>query len=246
MLDRFLVTLLLVSCTILKAEDLTVAAAADLAAVEARLDQGFFETAGTHVRFTTGASGMLAKQIENGAPFDVFLSANVQYVKDLTGSGKLDSNAQVIYARGRLGLWSKDGKIRKLTQLLEPGVTRISIANPAHAPYGVAAREILERQDMWKKLQPKIVFGENVRQTLQYAESGNVNATITAWSLLFDKGGVLLPEDHHPIAQAAAMVAATKHPREARQFIEFLVSPAARKIFKSSGFEVEAAAGSPP
>ena len=115
----------------------------------------------------------------------------------------------------------------------------LALANPAHAPYGAAAREFLERRGLWKAVEPKVVYGENVRQALQFAESGNADAAITAWSLVFDRGGVLLPDrDHAPIRQAGGVVTGRPHVAEARRFLEYLASPAARKILEAHGFGV--------
>ena len=134
---------------------------------------------------------MLARQIENGAPYDVYLSARV-------------------YGLGRVAIWSKDGSIGKLSDL--GSVRRLSLPNPAHAPYGVAARQALEKEGIWKSLEARIVYAENVRQALQFTESGNVDAAITAWSLVFDRGGILIPAGlHAPIRQAAGVVAASSN-----------------------------------
>lgn len=180
---------------------------------------------------------MLARQIANGAPYDVFLSANRRYVDDLAGTGRIAAGSVRDYAVGRLGLWSKGGRWGRLEDLTAPGVRHMAIPNPAHAPYGVAARQALERRGLWQRVAPKIVYGENVRQTLQYAESGNADSAITAWSLVFDKGGVLLPEEWHaPVRQSAGIVSSSRRQREARQFLDFLTGPEARAILLRHGF----------
>ena len=220
----------------LQAKDLFIAAAADLESLQTDVTAAFRKQTGADLKFTIGASGILEKQIENGAPYDVFLSANEQYIKDLAANGAVDPATVRTYAYGRLGLWSRDGKIRDVRQLLEKTVRNVAIANPEHAPYGAAAREFLTRQELWNALQPKIVYGENVRETLQYAESGNVDAVITSWSLLVNKkDAVLLPADHAPIAQAAAVVTTSKQKALARQFLDFLGSAAGRAILERHG-----------
>ncbi len=187
---------------------------------------------------TLGASGMLAKQIEAGAPYDVFLSANERYVTELAASGRLEPASVRLYAFGRLGLWSRDGKIHDVRELTAASVQHVAIANPAHAPYGAAAQDFLERLHLWKALQPKIVYGENVRETLEFAESGNADAAITAWSLLFDhQGAVLLPEDHTPIRQAGGIVKGTSQPDAARRFMEFLVGPYGQALLAAHGLK---------
>jgi molybdate transport system substrate-binding protein len=216
--------------------ELLVAAAADLTGIEQPVNREFERQTGVRVRFILGASGMLARQIEQGAPYDVFLSANERFVTDLVKSGRLDPKSVRVYAYGRLGLWSKDGAVKRVDQLREGRFLHLAIANPAHAPYGMAARELLEREGLWKALQPKIVYGENVRAALQFAESGNADAVITAWSLVFNRGGILLPDtDHAPIKQAAGVVAGRPNVALARRFLEFLGSEAGRLILTTHG-----------
>ena len=182
---------------------------------------------------------MLARQIENGAPYDVYLSANEVFVKQLADSGKVLRDSVTVYAYGRLGLWSRSGRIAKLTDLLDPSIRHVAIANPLHAPYGVAAREALRRQGLWDKLHGKLVYGENVQQTLQYAESGNADAAITAWSLVFDRGAVQLPAAwHDPIRQVGAAVAGRPNIASARRFLEFLTGPQGREILRKFGLQV--------
>jgi molybdate transport system substrate-binding protein len=215
-----------------------VAAAADLARTAPQLGPAFAQATGYQARFIFGASGMLTRQIENGAPYDVFLCANDSFINELAQTGNLVPGSIVLYAQGRLALWSRSGRIRTLADLARPGVRHIAIANPLHAPYGVAAKEALTTQGLWDKVSARLVYGENVNQTLQYAESGNADATITAWSLVFDKGGILLPAAWHaPIRQLGAVVKTSRHPREASAFLQFLTGPAGRDILRRFGFE---------
>jgi molybdate transport system substrate-binding protein len=221
-----------------RAADLIVAAASDLAPLSSALAQGFERApntaAQTKVRFTFAASGSLAQQIENGAPFDVFLSADERLVKELVASGHLEPDV-VTYATGRLGLWSKDGRVRSLEDLKKPGVIHLAIANPDHAPYGVAARRALETQGLWHEVQPKIVYGENVRQAMQFAESGNADAVITSWTLLIGRGVLLPAEWHDPIRQAGGVVKSSGQIALARQFLKFLTGAEGRRILQSGG-----------
>jgi len=215
-----------------------VAAASDLAPLERPLAAAFHSATSHSLRFTLGSSGMLARQIRYGAPYDVYLSANEQYVEELADSGHLLEDSRRVYARGRLALWSPQGSIGSLRDLLSPPVRHVAMANPAHAPYGVAARQALEHQRLWETLQPKIVFAENVRQAFQYAESGNADAVITSWTLLFDKGGILLPEQWHaPILQAGGVLKSSKQPALARRFLDFLTSPQGRAILLQYGLQ---------
>jgi molybdate transport system substrate-binding protein len=210
-----------------------VAAAADMAPLERDLTAAFGP-----VRFTFGSSGMLARQIENGAPYDVYLSANERFVEELKTRGQLLAPTVTVYAVGRLGLWSKSGRYKDLKDILQPGLLHVALANPDHAPYGVAAREVLVRQGMWKAVEPKVVYGENVMQALQFARSGNADACITAWSLVKDLGGVLLPAGWHtPIRQAGGVVAASRNQAEAARFLDMLRGPEGRRILAKYGFE---------
>jgi molybdate transport system substrate-binding protein len=180
---------------------------------------------------------MLARQIEQGAPYDVYLSANERFVADLAASGHLVPGTVRVYAVGRIALWSQEGVVRSLDGLDSARVRHVAIANPSHAPYGQAAKEALENKQLWRKLERKIVFGENVRQALQFAESGNADAAITAWSLVFASGGVLLPQVlHSPIRQGAGAVAGSRHPEWAARFLEFLTGPDAQKLLRQYGF----------
>jgi len=230
----FIVASLAGGGAVARAGDLIVAGAADLSPLTAALEQGFEKTAHTRVRFTLASSGSLAHQIENGAPFDVFLSADERSVKELAAGEHLEPDV-VIYATGRLGLWSKDGQVRSLEDLKKPQVIHLAIANPDHAPYGIAARKALETQGLWREVQPKIVYGENVRQALQFAESGNVDAVITSWTLLNTKGTLLPAEWHAPIRQTGAVIKASKQADAGRRFLKFLLSAEAQKILKDGG-----------
>lgn len=180
---------------------------------------------------------MLARQIEYGAPYDVYLSANERFVVDLAAQGKLDPKSVRVYGLGRVAIWSKDRSIGKLSDL--GSVRRLSLPNPAHAPYGVAARQALEKEGTWKSLETRIVYAENVRQALQFAESGNVDAAITAWSLVFDRGGILIPAGlHAPIRQAAGVVAASPNRALAFRFLDYLSSPDGRALLSRWGLFV--------
>lgn len=222
---KLLAALLL--CCSLRAGDLLIAAASDLAPLAPKLERAYNEK----IRFTLASSGSLKQQIENGAPFDVFLSANEQYVRDL---GTLVTDVTV-YARGRIALWSPNGSVASLADLRKTTVTHLAIPNPQHAPYGVAAKEALESQGLWKDVEPKIVYGENVRQALQFAESGNVEAVIASWTLLIGKGSLLPAEWHSPIRQTAAVVKSSGQADAARRFLKFLLGHDAQKILKDGG-----------
>ncbi len=213
---------------VLAAGDLIVAAASDLAPLEASLKKAY----GEGVRFSFGSSGSLLQQIQNGAPFDVFLSANERYIADGMAAGALMGPARP-YATGRVALYSKSGTVRTLEQLRDPKILHIAIANPAYAPYGAAAKRALESAGLWEVLKPKLVFGENVRQTLQYAESGNVEAAIVSWSLVHDVGGVQIAGA--TVEQAGAVVKSTHNADGARRFLDWIATGGGQAVLKSHG-----------
>jgi molybdate transport system substrate-binding protein len=187
---------------------------------------------GVQLRFTVGSSGMLARQIENGAPYDVYLSANERFVTELATRGMVLPGSVCVYTVGRLGLWSKDGKIRDLKQLTDPRVHHLAIPNPAHAPYGAAAKEALTRLGLWRALEGRLIYAENVRQAFEYASSGNAEAVITAWSMVFDRGGILIDASWHaPLRQSGAVVSTSKQPRTAQRLLDFLMSPRGQALF---------------
>jgi len=210
-----------------------VAAASDLSDIQTIINKGFTEQSGLGIRFTFGASGNLAQQIKSGAPYDLFLSADETRVKDT-----VLPDSVTVYAQGRIALWSKSGKFITLDSLMMPGVLHVAIANPEHAPYGAAAKQALERAGLWTKLAGKIVYGESVRQALEYAESGNADAVITAWSLVINRRGIVLPANlHDPIRQAGGVVRSSQRADAARALLRFLVSPAGRQILAKGGFD---------
>ncbi|MBI3652260.1 MAG: molybdate ABC transporter substrate-binding protein [Acidobacteria bacterium] len=221
---------------------ITVAAAADLASAFTELGNLFEQQQHIKVIFSFGSTGMLAKQIEQGFPADVFAAANLAFVDDLDKQGLIFSDSKAPYATGRITLWQRaDAPLRlnRLEDLMRPEVKHIAIANPEHAPYGMAARQALQSLKLWNALQSKLVIGENVRQTLQYAETGNADVAITALSLSVSSTGrwTLIAEDlHRPLVQALAVIKSTSHEQAARQFAAFINSEQGRPIMKKYGF----------
>jgi molybdate transport system substrate-binding protein len=209
---------------------LIVAAASDLSPLEKPLASSIPPC---RVRFTFGASGMLAEQIRHGADYDLFLAANEKYIDDLVSADSLRPGSKTLYATGRIGLYG-----RKPLQWSDLSTVKtLSIANPQHAPYGLAAKQALEHENLWKALQPRIVMGENVRQALRFAETGNVDAAIVAWSLVKDKGAVMLPSEwHQPIVQTAAIPKRSQNPEAAKRLLNFLLSAEGQRILSQHGF----------
>jgi molybdate transport system substrate-binding protein len=228
--------LLLFSSQVCFPAELLVAAAADLARAEKPLNQLFTQKTGHTLRLVLGSSGQLTRQIESGAPYDVFLSANDAFVQELAKSGRIQQDSVRVYAIGRLALWSNSGRFKAPEDLTGDSLRHLAIANPEHAPYGVAAKQLLVRLGLWKKLEPRIVYGENVRQTLQYAESGNADAAITAWTLVFDRKGVLLSSElHAPIRQSGGIVSSSRQQELAGRFLDMLASQDGIALIESIG-----------
>lgn len=221
---------------------LYVAAASDLTPAFEEVGRSFEQATGIRVVYNFGSTGMLTRQIENGAPVDVFAAANVQFIDSLEKKGLIIPDTKALYARGRITIWMTAGsglRVERLEDLARPEVERVGIANPEHAPYGVAAREALQAAGVWDAVQPKCVFGENVRQTLQYAESGNVNVSIVALSLSVQSNGrwILIPEElHKPLDQALAVIKSTRREQQARKFVAFINGEQGRPIMRKYGF----------
>ena len=213
------------------ANELTVAAASDLTPAFEELGREFEAAHKTKVVFVFGSTGLLTKQIENGAPMDLFAAANVSYIEQLEQKGLILPGTKAIYARGRITFWTpatSNIRLENIADLARPEVKRIAIANPDHAPYGLAARQALESAGVWDRVKPKLVYGDNIRQTLQYAETGNVDVAIVALSLSMQSKGrwTAIPEElHKPIDQALAVIKTTKNEQAARAFAAFLVGP---------------------
>jgi molybdate transport system substrate-binding protein len=217
---------------------LTVAAASDLASAERDLTNSFQRThRNDSVRFVFAASGTLRQQIANGAPYDVFLSANAAYIDQLASNRKILPDTAVVYAHGQLAALWRDHKLHDINDLIQNWVRFVALANPKLAPYGLAAQQSLEHAGLWAKLRPKIVFGENVRQTLQMFDSGNADVVLTAYSLMVKRPGVqAIPENwHQPILQKGGVVAASHEASLAREFLAFLQSPAGASVLRAHG-----------
>jgi molybdate transport system substrate-binding protein len=221
--------------------EITVAAASDLTPAFDELGRAFESANKTKVVFVYGSTGLLTQQIENGAPVDLFAAASMSYIDKLDHEGLIIPDSKTIYARGRITLWTTaDSNLRLegIKDLARPEVTRIAIANPDHAPYGLAARQALESAGIWDVIKPKLVYGDNIRQTLQFAETGNVDVAIVALSLSKQSHGrwSLIPEElHKPLDQGLAIMKSTKKEQSARAFAAFLAGPQGRAIMQKYG-----------
>jgi molybdate transport system substrate-binding protein len=247
-LNRVLtVACLLLACRSASGQGLTVAAASDLQSALPAIASQFEKETGQRVRLTFGSSGNFFTQIQNGAPFDVFLSADINYPRRLEGSGEAERGSVYEYATGRLVLWTrKDSGIdlrRGLTVLADARVRRIAVANPEHAPYGRAAVAALRHEELYERVRDKFVLGENISQAAQFAESGGADVGLLALALamspaLKSSGTYIdIPESWHPpIAQAAVVLSSSRQKPLARQFIDYLKKSDTLRILQSYGF----------
>ncbi len=223
-------------------EPIQVAAAADLSLAFEEMGKLFESRTGQKVNFSFGASGALAKQLSQGAPFDLFAAADASFVDGAVQAGACDGATKVLYARGHIVVWSKRGglAVHALSELKNPDIKHIAIANPEHAPYGKAAREALTRAGLWSALEPKIVQAENVRQALQFAQTGNADAAIVALSLVANDGtGSALPVDptlYGPLEQTLVVCRHGKNAHGARQFAKLVESGDGQALLKRYGF----------
>ena len=221
---------------------LTVAAASDLQSAFQEIGRLFEQDTGARVTFLFGSSGNLEKQIENGAPVDLFASASEEYIQQLTSKGQTVSGTEQLYGLGRLVLVSSKAlgiRADKLSDLLRPEVKHLSIANPDHAPYGLAAKQALTAAGLWDQLKPKIVYGEDARQSLQYVQTGNAEVGIVPLSLsdVPDVDRITVDESLYlPLRQSLAVVKGTKQEQLARQFAAFVNGPKGQPIMKRYGF----------
>jgi molybdate transport system substrate-binding protein len=225
-----------------RGNELLVAAAADLQFAFTDIGQLFEQQTGRHVTFSFGSTGNLTTQIENGAPFDLFAAANVAYIDRLREKGLIIPDTQQLYAQGRIVLAVNQNagvKATMLEDLLDPSISQVAIANPGHAPYGLAAKQALQRAGVWDQLQPKLVYGENVRQTLQFVQTGNAPAGIVALSIanVPEVSWTLIDASlHEPLNQALAVIRGSPNEQAARAFIELVNGPQGRPIMKKYGF----------
>ena len=240
-----LCALLLSSCAQPEAQaepTLTVAAAANLTGVMDEVAAAFRARTGIDVVLSYGSTAQLAQQIGNGAPFDLFAAADSAHVDELVNKGLVAANSRAIYAKGQLALWLPEGEklgVRGMNDLVRPGVRFVAIAQPALAPYGEAALEAMRSAGLWEKLEPKLVYANNINMAKQYAATGNADAAFTALSLVLKAPGVVVkvdPKFYRPIEQALGVVSASKQTDQARQFAAFLLGGEGRAILQNGGY----------
>lgn len=236
------------------AQEITIAAAADLQFAMQDIASRFQKETGKTAKVIYGSSGNFSQQIQNGAPFDVFFSANVDYPKQLEADGLTEPGTFYQFAIGKVVLWvpnaSKLDLNTGLRALLDPSIKKIAIANPQHAPYGKAAVAAMQKENIYDKVKDKMVLGENISQTATFVVSGSADVGIVALSLavspsLKDKGryAEIPSDDYPPIQQGCVVLRSSRQKPIAREFLRFIQTPAISDLLRSYGFQVPAPSG---
>ncbi len=233
--------------SVARAGELTIAAASDLNFAMKELVAEYEKTMGNHVKLSLGSSGNFYAQIQNGAPFDLYFSADIGYPRKLEEAGLTVSGSLYRYAVGRIVLWagaaSRLDVSKGLDVLREPGIRKIAIANPKHAPYGRAAVAAMESFKVYESVKDKLILGENISQAAQFIESGACEIGIIALSLavapaMSGKGVYweIPVEAYPPLEQGAVILKQSKSPEAARRFLEFLQGSQGQDIMRRYGF----------
>jgi molybdate transport system substrate-binding protein len=228
--------------------ELLVAAAADLNPALHDIAQHYEKKTGIRIKLSFGASGALTQQIENGAPFDLFFSADMDYPKHLIADGQADAASLYQYSLGKLVLWVPsnsplDLEHQGMAVLLDSSVKKIAIANPEHAPYGRAAVAALKHAGLYDRLSDRFVMGENVSQAAQFAESGNAQAGFVALAHALSPAVKSLgkfwvvPADYYPpLEQGVVILSRSEHKKEAADFLQYLKTKDASEVLRKYGF----------
>jgi molybdate transport system substrate-binding protein len=222
---------------------ITIAAAANLEPLFSEMGGEFQKETGIRPVFSYGATGALGRQIANGAPFDLFAAADLRTVEGLESRGEIVEGSKRIYARGKLVLWwppDSEAIPTEISDIIKPEFKRIAIAKPDVAPYGAAARESLEALGLWKQIEAKIIYGENVSMTRQYSQTGNTDLAFIPLSLVRSGEKYILVDEklHRPIDQALCIPKRTRKADLAKQFDLFLSSEKGRAALERLGFSI--------
>lgn len=237
---------LLMGCQSSPANKLVIATAANMQFAMEKITQEFTRETGISCELVVSSSGKLTAQIKEGAPYDLFVAANMAYPKAVYQAGRAEGHPE-IYAYGKLVLWTlEDGLEPSLSELANPSIRHIAAANPKTAPYGAAAMQVLEKRGLTASLSDKLVYGESISQTNQYILSGAAEVGFTAMSVVLSpemkgkgKWTEVDPADYSPIDQGIVLLKhqGKAHP-QAREFHKFLRSAKARTILEGFGYEV--------
>ena len=250
MLIRVLIAfILIVSCHVsqVAAGEITIAAASDLNFAIKEFVAEYEKTTGTHVRLSLGSSGNFYAQIQNGAPFDLYFSADIGYPRKLEEAGLTVPGSLYRYAVGRIVLWtgtaSRIDVSKGLEVLRDPAIKKVAIANPKHAPYGRAAVAAMQHFNVYEQAKDKLILGENISQAAQFIESGACEIGIVALSLALapamKAGGTyweIPAETYPPLQQGAVILKSSKQQESAKQFLELMKGVQGQEIMKRYGF----------
>lgn len=220
---------------------INVAAAANLTGVAQELGSRFEAESKIHAVFSFGSTAQLTQQIENGAPFDLFLAADAEHVEQLDQRKLLVPGSRVAYAIGVLALWAPSAAtpVKRIEDLVSPEVRVIAVAKPELAPYGAATIETLRSVGILDWVQPKIVFADNISMAKQYGATGNADVVFTAYSLVLKESGTVIEvreKLHKPITQALGIIAASSKKAEAGKFADFILHGNGRAALKAFGY----------
>ena len=230
--------------------EINVAAAADLSSALQEVATNYENRTGVKVKLSFGASGALTQQIQNGAPYDLFFSADMDYPRLLIAGGQAESATLYRYAVGRLVLWVPvdsplDVEHKGIDVLLDPSVKKIAIANPQHAPYGRAAAATLKHYDLSEKVSDRLVLGENISQAAQFVESGNAQVGFVALAhavapAMQGKGRYwMVPADAYPpLDQGVVVVSHSPHAQDAAAFLEYVKTAEVAAVLRRYGFSL--------
>ncbi len=223
-------------------QELTVAAASNLTEVFGEIGPRFTAKTGIRVVFSFGATADLAKQIENGAPFDIFAGADTEHAEKLENKGLLSPGSRAIYARGRLVMWLPPGsalKAERIQDITAKPFERIAIPKPDVAPYGRAAVESLRALGIWDEIQGRVIYAQNVAQAKQYVATGNAEVAFIPLALVKTGEGSYVEvgeELHQPIDQALGIVKESPKQQAARQFTAFIMSAEGQDLLAGKGY----------
>ncbi|HZP63189.1 MAG TPA: molybdate ABC transporter substrate-binding protein [Terriglobales bacterium] len=231
------------------AQEINVAAAADLQFAMQDIAGRFQKESGKNVKVSYGSSGNFFQQLQNGAPFDMFFSANLDYAKKLDTAGLVEPGSYYEYAQGKIVLWATNESKLNLNSglkvLLDSSIRKIAVADPQHAPYGQAAVAAMQKENIYDRVKDKLVLGENISQTASFLQSGAADVGIIALSLALSPNmkesghsAEVPSDDYPPIKQACVILRSSKDKKSAQDFLSFLKTTAIADVLRGYGFDV--------
>ena len=244
----FILTLMMlmnVSLTTASEKNLKIAVASNFLAPLTELKALFEESSNIRLLLSSASSSKLYAQIEHGAPYDVFFSADQRLVEKLIINGKADAGSNYVYATGSLVLWSADSSVPVKTKLYSSDIKRLAIANPDVAPYGLAARQVLQQLELWDSFKKKIIYGENVGQAFQFVASKNAQLGFVALSQILNKNSkinrdnywVVPKQLYSPLTQELLVLSKSRKKNLVREFMAYIKGEQAMAIIKSYGYQ---------